>query len=80
MDITYKFMAVAKCPRADMLDFYECQLTTDEMVECETIAKTVLELSGEILFQEELAERLSKVFLVSVEVKGVHSGITVIAQ
>ena len=80
MNITYKFMAVAKCPKADMLDFYDCQFTTEQMIECETIAETVLSLSSKTLFQEELAAVLSEAFGgVAVEVKGVHSGITVVA-
>ena len=80
MDITYKFMAVAKCPKADMLDFYECQLTTNQMIECEVIAQIVLDLSSKTLFQEELATELSETFGDPVEVRGVHSGITVIAK
>lgn len=79
MNITYKFMAVAKCPKAEMLDFYECQFTTEQMIECETIAENVLNLSSKTLFQEELAAILAEVFGVPVEVKGAHSGIAVVA-
>lgn len=79
---TYKFMAAARCPKTEMLDFYECTLVTPALVPCENIMRVVFSLSTVTLFQEELAERIA--FDIGIDgeltLTGTHSGVTVVAR
>lgn len=76
---TYKFYAVARCPVQEQLDVYEAVIQSEEIIECEKIAKAVLKYSGKALFQESLAEVLAEELGVEVVLVGAHCGIDVVS-
>lgn len=77
MKVKYHLSIESNCPVDGQGDFYECCLTSDKPLAVEQILEVVKDYKNRCLFQEHLAEELSRKLLCKVKLVGYHSGVKV---
>jgi hypothetical protein len=75
MKVTHTFEIEAKCPTmVGHIDRYTCTLTTDRIIEVETIRPLLVPLLDEPIFQESLAAAIAARFECACRLEGSHPG------
>jgi len=75
MQIEYNFRVDCGCPVDYLPDFYEVTLLTTKTIPAEKILEVVKSFSSEYMFQEDLTQKLQRLFNCNVVSLGSHSGI-----
>lgn len=76
----YKFQVRAKCPiHAELIDLYDVTIRTGAIIKVEDILEWFNQFETAQIFQEEIARQAAVKFGCSVEVRGIHSGVSVIS-
>ena len=75
MKIEYTLKIEALCPIDHKGDVYDCTLYSDKPIPVEHILEFVQQYKTVELFQEDLANSLSRLLFCTVELVGYHSGI-----
>ncbi len=77
MKVKYELTVQSNCPVDYKGDIYNCCLTSDKPIPVETILEAIKKYNNEFLFQENIAEELSRDLCCVVELVGYHSGVKV---
>lgn len=77
MKILYELTVECGCPVDGGGDIYQCSLTATKPIPVESILSVVSKCRDLQVFQEVLADRLSRELLCGVRLVGYHSGVKV---